>query len=105
MKTIIFLCKLFGIFVFKENETYNLVSKHSIKRAEQRIGYQVLLKIAMEQVIEKGTIAVHFDYHNNQHTEYAKKYKGYIWVMNKHDNKLITVYQVSHLADLYITRK
>lgn len=105
MKLILFLCKLFKISVFEDDaKGLKFVTKHAIKRAEKRLSYELLLNIATEQVLEKGTRAVHFEYVNSQTTEYAKLYKGYIWVFGN-QKKLITVYASNNIADLFITRK
>lgn len=105
MKIILWLCKLFKISVFRmSTNSYALVTKHSVQRAEQRVSYKVLLELAVETVREKGTRAVHFEYMNDQHSEYAKLLNGYIWVFDN-KNKLLTVYPVSKSVDLLVTRK
>jgi hypothetical protein len=105
MKIILWLCKLYKIAVFKiSTNSYALVTKHAVKRAEQRLQYLKLLEIAVEKVKEKGTKAVHFEYVNDQHSEYAKLYNGYIWVFGN-QGTLITVYEVNKTVDLLVTRK
>jgi hypothetical protein len=105
MKIIIWFCKLFKISVFKiSTNSYALVTKHAVKRVEQRMSYRPLLELAIETVKEKGTRAVHFEYMNDQHSEYAKLYNGFIWVFSN-ENKLLTVYEVNKTVDLLVTRK
>lgn len=106
MKIILFLCKLFKISVFEyKDNSFRLITKHAVRRAEQRLQYKTLLEIATQTVLSKGTKAIHFEYVNNQRTEYAKLYNGYIWVFDKAENRLITVYVVSKAVDLLVTRK
>ncbi len=105
MKLIVWLCKIFKISIFRMSpHSYALITKHSLKRAETRLPYKILLELAVETVKEKGTRAVHFEYVNDQHTEYAKLYGGYIWVFGNQD-RLLTVYVVSKMVDLLVTRK
>ena len=104
MKVILLISKLFRFKILKfDDNTYGLVSKHSIKRIKDRMSYQSLLQIAVQKVLESGTRSAHFEYMKNGDTAYAKVYNGYIWVFD--GNKLVTVYQISNTTDLLVIRK
>lgn len=106
------ILKIFGYCSFEYKKKYiTAISNHSIKRAEKRITLPHLLRIVAENAIEYGDRSVHFEYYVNDKNkkyntdgQFARKYKGYIWVFDK-NNKLLTVYNISNIADLLISRK
>jgi len=106
--TLLKLLNLIGYQVFETEEPKRkrLVTNHAIKRAEQRIHPQSLLKMVSECALEYGNSSVYFDYkvRKNETGVFAKKYKGYIFVFSK-NKKLLTVYAVNNIADIMITRK
>jgi nuclear transport factor 2 (NTF2) superfamily protein len=105
MKLIILLCKLFGYSIFKKDYTYNIVKTHAIKRIGERANYRYLLGVCSEVIQKYGSDAVHFDYmHKDDEDVYAKKWNNYIWVFDKEDNALVTLYQSNKIADVFIER-
>lgn len=99
------VCKLFGYSLFKHNETYQIVSNHSVKRIEERMDYRNLLRILAEQALKDGTKSIHFEYQKSQINEYARLYKGYIFVFSKEKDSLITLYRSEKIVDLIASRK
>lgn len=102
------ILNLFGYQVFETNEPNRkrIITNHSLKRAEERIQTNCLLKIVAECALEYGNSSVYFDYkiRKNETGVFAKKYKGYIFVFSR-NKKLLTVYQVTNSIDLLVTRK
>lgn len=106
IKIIKYICKLLNVAVFTDEfNGVSFISKHALKRSEQRLSYSYLLDIAAETALEKGHKSVHFDYVNNQIDEFAKLYKGVVYIYSKSTNRLITVYPSNKSVELYVTRQ
>ena len=103
-KIIIKILKLFGCEIFEKKGYLSVITKHSVKRSEQRISNFYLLRILADCALEHGERSVYFDYKKKQEGVFAKKFKGYIFVFNK-DNTLLTLYRADNICDLLVTRK